>query len=87
MAQIKVVAYQDEYTLIGERIRVFMKARENNGVSLEINVMETQPGYIRGYDMERLDITIAVEDVDYIQICPTGGTDIERFYGKQRGEG
>ena len=86
MAQIKVVAYQDEHTLIGERIRVFMKERENNGVSLEINVMETQPGYIRGYDMERLDITIAVEDVDFIQICPTGGTDIERFYRRQQGK-
>jgi hypothetical protein len=48
--------------LLGESVRLFLKA----GGRFYFKVVEAGPEYITGFDDEGLNLTIAVEDIDYV---------------------
>ena len=80
---VKVVSYEQEKDLTGEHIRIFLKSDFRNA-GFTLYVTETAPGYIKGFDVERLDMKIETCDIDYVIIQETGGLDIERFYTKEK---
>lgn len=51
-----------EKEVSGDSVRVFL----HSGASFNLKVTETEPGYISGFDDERLDIKISTDDIDYV---------------------
>lgn len=51
-----------ERDITGSLVRIFLLS----GSSLHLKVTSTEPGFISGFDDERMDITISTEDIDYV---------------------
>lgn len=80
---VRLVKYEQESELIGEHVKIFLKGGLANA-SFTLYVTETAPGYLKGHDIERMNITIESNDIEYVMIHETGGIDIERFYEEER---
>ena len=80
---IKVVSFEQESELVGEHVRIFLKSDLKNA-GFTLYVTETAPGCLKGYDIERLNLTVESCDIDYVMVQDTGGMNIERFYEEQR---
>lgn len=59
---IKIMRYEQEKELAGESVKVFLRS----GGHFNLKVTATEPGFITGFDDERINLTIAVEDIDYV---------------------
>lgn len=51
-----------ERDIAGDLVVVFL----HGGASFHLKVTATEPGYISGYDDERMDIKVSAEDIDYV---------------------
>lgn len=80
---IKVVSFEQESELVGEHVRIFLKSDLKNA-GFTLYVTETAPGRLKGYDIERLNLTVESCDIDYVMIQNIGGSNIERIYEEQR---